>query len=332
MDDLKLLGELRADAPAPDAARLDRLRRRIEVASVPRPVTRRRFWVAPSILAAATAAVGTIALLNGVERPAVSPPVIVETVPVRAEVVLRQAALVAERRRAGDAPRADQWMYRKVVVKQSGQDTPTLQEYWTRYDGAEQAFRENGGRMEGHAIEPDPDDDDLAPREYAAKLARLPTDPDALLAHVKGDRHWKVKAEDDPVGAESADARAFRVLSVYLDQQLPMPPKLEAAIFRAFAKIPGVRVDMGVHDAADRAGIGISYDGGNQRDAEGRLVSRSYVVLDAGTYRYLGRRVDNLQDDILDGEILSRKGTSYASAELARGVVEEPGQVPAQRS
>ncbi|TMR09868.1 hypothetical protein ETD86_41775 [Nonomuraea turkmeniaca] len=326
MDDLKLLGELRADAPEPDTARLHALRRRVEGAR--RPAKRRRLWLAPSLLAAATAAAGAIVLVSGVERSTAPLPVIVETVPMKAEVVLRQAALAAERRRADRAPRADQWMYRKVAVKQPGDDPAAVQEYWTRYDGTEQAFRLDGGPMERRVVKLDPDDDDLTPQQYAARLARLPTDPDKLLAHVKGDRHWADKPKDDPGDAESPDARAFRVLSVYLDQEIPMPPKLEAAIFRALAKIPGVRVDMGVHDAANRAGVGISYDVDSRRDAEGRLVSRSYVVLDATTYRYLGRRVDNLQDDVLGGELIAAKGTYYASAELASGVVDEPGQAP----
>jgi hypothetical protein len=248
--------------------------------------------------------------------------------PVKAETVLGQAALAAERREPGGTPRPDQWIYRKVAVKQPDEDTSVIQEYWTRYDGTRQAFRQDQGTMETRTSKPDPDDDDLTPQEYAAKLARLPTDPGKLLDHVRGDRHWMIKPEDDLDGVEHPDARAFRVLSVYLEADVAMSPEIEAAIFRALAKIPGVRVDMGVRDAANRAGIGIAYDPATQRDEEGRLVSRSYVVLDGATYRFLGRRVDNLQDDVLDGEVLARKGTFYATAELAGGIVDEPGQLP----
>ena len=51
--------------------------------------------------------------------------------------------------------------------------------------------------METRTIEPDPGDDDLSPRQYAARLAKLPTDPDRLLAHVKGDRHWRDKPDEE---------------------------------------------------------------------------------------------------------------------------------------
>ncbi|NUT10244.1 MAG: CU044_5270 family protein [Nonomuraea sp.] len=293
---------------------------------------RGRFWLVPSLLATATAAAAVIVAANGSDRPVLSPPLAVRTAPVGAVAVLRQAALVVERRPRDAAPRSDQWMYRKVVVKQAGDDPAVTQEYWTRYDGTRQAFRADGGPMEFHDITPDPDDDDLTPEQYAAKLAELPTDPAKLLAHVKGDRHWATKPEG--ADKEHPDARAFRVLSVYLDQEVPMPPKVEAAVFRALAEIPGVRVDLGVRDATGRTGVGIAYEpaafvpGGPQRDAEGRIVSRSYLVLDPATYRFLGRRVDMLQDEVLDGYLVSRKGTFYATAEVATGVVDEPGQIP----
>ncbi|MGW2152185.1 CU044_5270 family protein [Nonomuraea sp. NPDC001699] len=337
-DDLTLLRELRADAPEPDAARLRAVRARALAPASP-PVLapaparkRRRFWAVPSLLAAATAAAVVVVAVNGSHTPAPAPPGAVTTMPVRAETVLRQAALVAEGRRKHHEPRPDQWMYRKDLVKQPSEERGTVGESWTRYDGTRYAYRQNGGSMESLEITPDPGDDDLTPRQYAAKFADLPTDPAALLDHVRGDRHWSTL----PKGAEAEqpDARAFRVLSVYLDAGVPMPPQVEAAIFRALAELPGVRVDLGVRDAAGRAGIGIAYEpagsvpGGSVRDAQGQIVSRSYLVLDAATYRFLGRRVDTLQDEVIGGEVTARKGTFYASADLATGVVDEPGQIP----
>ncbi|MER6512604.1 CU044_5270 family protein [Nonomuraea sp. NPDC001636] len=335
-DDLTLLRELRADAPEPDAGRLRAVRARALApaqAEAPAPARkRRRFWAAPSLLAAATAAAAVVVAVNGSHTPAPAPPGSVTTMPVRAETVLRQAALVAEGRRRQHEPRPDQWLYRKDLVKQPSEERGTVQEYWTRYDGTRQALSQNGGPLEFQDITPEPDDDDLTPRQYAAKFARLPTDPAALLDHVRGDRHWSTLPKG--ADAEQPDARAFRVLSVYLDAGVPMPPRVEAAIFRALAELPGVRVDLGVRDAAGRAGIGVAYEpaasvpGGPMRDAQGRIVSRSYLVLDAETYRFLGRRVDNLQDEVLGGEVTARKGTFYASADLAAGVVDEPGRLP----
>ncbi|NUR91660.1 MAG: CU044_5270 family protein, partial [Nonomuraea sp.] len=273
------------------------------------------------------AAAAVIVAVNGPEEAMVTAPVRT----VRAETVLRQAALVVERRPRGQAPRPDQWIYRKTVVDQPDDDPVDTQEYWTRYDGTRQATRVNGGPMETTDLRPDPGDDDLTPEQYAAKLARLPTDPAELLAHVKGDRHWATKPVGE-AGGEHPDARAFRVLSVYLEAGLP--PKVEAAVFRALAEIPGVRVDVGVRDAAGREGIGLAYEpagvvpGGPRRDAEGRIVSRSYLVLDPATYRFLGRRIDNLQDDVVGDALIAPKGTFYATAEITTAVVDEPGQLP----
>ncbi|WP_436757300.1 CU044_5270 family protein [Streptosporangium sp. V21-05] len=337
MDDLKTLSGFRADAPEPDADRLRSLRAR----STGR-LRRLRFGLVPS-LAAATAAVMVAVAVNGtgpqVTRPGIgaeatqvpSPPV--GATPVEAEVVLERAALMAETRKRDTTPRPDQWMYRKVVVKQPNDTENDVQEYWTRYDGTRHAFRQDGGEMDVRTHEPDPDDDDLSPREYAAKLADLPADPDRLLAHVRGDRHWITKPEDDPGGKEHPDERAFRVLSVYLGQEVPMSSELEAAIFRALARIEGVRTEAGVRDALGRPGIGLAYEvdaprAGTRRDVNGQVVSRSYVILDPTTYRYLGSRVDYLQDEVLGGELIFPKGSVHATAEVAAGVVDELGQIP----
>ncbi|MFD0884696.1 hypothetical protein ACFQ08_09055, partial [Streptosporangium algeriense] len=174
-------------------------------------------------------------------------------------------------------------------------------------------------------------DDDLTPREYAARLAELPTDPGRLLAHVRGDRHWAAKPEGET--GEPPDARAFRVLSVYLNQEVPVPPRLRGAIFRALAEIPGVRVDSGVRDAVGRAGIGIAYERGapgvgTQHDTDGRVVSRSYLVLDATTYEFLGTRTDWVRDEFVNGEVAFPAGSFHATAELAKGVVNGPGELP----
>lgn len=326
MDELKLLSELRADAPEPSADRLRALRARAL-----RRRRRTRFWLAPSLLTAVAAGAAVFVQVNGAEVTGVRPAV-VETTAVRAEVALNQAASTAEKREPGATPRPDQWLYRKIAVRQPGETAGVVQEYWTRYDGTRQGLRQDQGTLELMTIVPEPDDDDLTPREFAAKLAELPTDPGKLLAHVKKDRHWMDKPAQEKGGAEPPDARAFRVLSVYLDQEVALPPKLEAAVYRALARIPGVRVYTGVHDAAGRPGLGISYEPGagvgTVRDKDGQVVSRTYLILDPTTYRYLGRRVDYLRDEVIGGQVISQAGTFYASAELAAGIADEPGRLP----
>ncbi|GAA3714671.1 hypothetical protein GCM10022224_095400 [Nonomuraea antimicrobica] len=323
MDDLELLRELRADVPAPSAERLRvvrarALRRRARLRAVP-------FLLTAATVTVAAVLVGAVAM-TGAGSPPAGPTATLRTKTVSAQAVLQQAAWVVQRRRPAAAPRPEQWIYRKRVVRQPG-GSDKVEEYWTRYDGLRQAHRQGQGPIETRTYTPDPADDDLTPQEFAAKLAALPTDPRKLLAQVKADPLWAAEPEGRP--AEPADVRAFRVLSVYLDQEVPLPPELHAAIFRAMAEIPGVRVDAGVRDAAGRAGIGIAYEPGPAAcprcyNGRGLLIERSYIILDPTTYAYLGRHVVQFQDYIVDGEVAVPRGADYLSAELARGIVDRP--------
>ncbi|SDI58740.1 hypothetical protein SAMN05421505_1783 [Sinosporangium album] len=333
MDELNLLRDLRSETPEPDDDRL----RTLLLRSLP---NRRRPRLLPYLLVLGTGAVavvtaGGLMASPGVEAPPPKNPSTFEYrgTLVDAETTLRQMAASVEKNEPDAIPRPEQWMYRKVIVKQADHTTGEAQEYWRRYDGGQQAVRIGQGPLDLHTHAPEPDDDDLTPQEYAAKLADLPTDPDKLLAHVKSDRHWRIKPTGDPGDQEHSDARAFRVLSLYLEQQVPTPSTLDAAIFRALAKIPGVRVHTGIRDALDRPGIGIEYDAGapgvgTSRNRAGDVISRSYVILAPDTYRFLGRRVDYLRDETLGGEVLSPRGSGYATAEVASGIVDKPGQVP----
>ncbi|WP_030450930.1 CU044_5270 family protein [Herbidospora cretacea] len=307
MDDLTVLGGLRADAPEPGADRLDALRARA--------LRRRRSRLAPPLLLVAAATGVVVVMVSGVGAPVREVPP--GPRPMSAEVVLQRAAQVSERHAPARTPRAGQWLYWKLLVR-NGTPVTIAEEYWTRFDGTAQASRRGQGAMEQSVIEPEPGDDQLTPREFAAKFAELPTDPARLLAHVKDDPVWQ---GDD---GEHPDARAFRVLSVYLYQELPVPPKLRGAIFRALAEIPGVRVDSGVRDAAGRTGIGVAYEGDIP---DGGVRSRSYLIFDDTTYEFLGRRIDQYREERV-GPVVVPPGIAYVSAVMAVGVVDRPGELP----
>ncbi|NUT38531.1 MAG: CU044_5270 family protein [Thermoactinospora sp.] len=316
MDDLKLLRELRADTPEPDADRLRELRKR----ALRR---RRRLPVMPSVLVVAVAAAAVV--VATAERPQVTR-VVPETVLLNAETVLEQAARAAAKRAAPSRPRPDQWQYTRTLVVQPSSGERTEQERWIRYDGKQTASREPDGTVRVVDLAPDPGDDDLPPQGYARKLAELPTDPDELLRHVTGDRHWidLPKGEGSAEGGEDPASRAYRVLGVYLGQQAVMPPKLEAAIFRALAKIPGVTIEQGVTDAAGRVGLGmyrpeLGYDPN---------VSRRYRIFDPTTYRVLADQTIYLQDYLIEGEVAFRQGSVSSFTTLGSGIVDKPGDVP----
>lgn len=327
MDDLTALRELRADAPEPDAGRLAATRARL-VAGTDRAANRRGFLSLgrPMVLAGAFGLVAALVLtLVQIDRTGgagdTSPPNAARY--ASASEVFAQAALVAEARSTEASPRPDQWQYSKSLSRQPNEDSgdgrPT--EEWIRYDGKQTAGYDADGRLRISDVPPDPGDDDLSPQRYAKKLRELPTDPDKLLAHVRGDRHWiDLPVEEGATGTpEDPDARAFRVISVYLGQQAIMPPKLEAAMYRALGKIPGVGVEVDVEDAAGRKGLGVFREAGGPD-------TRRYLILEPKTFRYLGMRMLWLRDEMSGSELMFRAGSVYSIAELASGIVEKAGQ------
>ncbi|MBB5076737.1 CU044_5270 family protein [Nonomuraea endophytica] len=309
MDDLKILAELRSDAPTPDADRLRRLRRR---------VTRRRrgLVVVPSLLVTAVAVVVAVVVLR--QSPDVRPLPFVEAIPLNSETVLERAAEAVEKRPVAPEPRPDQWQYTKTLNVQPADGRTTTRESWLRYDGKQTAGWDIDGNFRVADVPPDPGDDDLSPQAYRKKLLKLPTDPDELIAHVAGDRHWidKPREEGVPKVVEAPDQRAFRILTLYLKQQAVMPPKLEAAIFRALAKIPGVRIEQNVKDATGRTGLGLF------RSAES---PRRYIILDPGTYQVMADQMIWLQDEVRYGEVIFKKGSVFADVWLASGIVDRSG-------
>ncbi|MEV0236399.1 CU044_5270 family protein [Nonomuraea sp. NPDC050786] len=317
MDDLEILADMRADAPLPEPERLRRLRRR---------VTRRgrKLVIMPSLLVAAVAVVALVLVAVPALRrpPEVRSMPAVETILLNSETVLEQAARTVEKRAPVPEPRPDQWQYTKTLNVQPADGRTETYESWLRYDGKQSAGRDPEGNFHVADVPPDPDDDDLSPQQYREKLLKLPSDPDKLLAHVAGDRHWIDYPKEESKRVEDADSRAYRILSLYLTQQAVMPPKLEAAIFRALAKIPGVQIEQNVKDATGRTGLGLF------RSTAGEEGQRRYLILDPRTYRAMADQSIWLRDEVIDGEVAFRKGAVFADVWLAAGIVDRPGEVP----
>jgi hypothetical protein len=118
-------------------------------------------------------------------------------------------------------------------------------------------------------------------------VAGLPTDPDALLARIRKD--YRDKGRD--VTTYGVIAMLFR------DNQL-IPPKTNAALYRALAKIPGVRVVENATDYAGRQGIGVAFGGGNEK-GHGQM-----IVLNPETYRYMG----DTRQAILGSAVVDKPG------------------------
>ncbi|MEV5355817.1 CU044_5270 family protein [Streptomyces sp. NPDC052693] len=121
------------------------------------------------------------------------------------------------------------------------------------------------------------------------ELQALPTDPDALYEQV-----WKETEGQGPTHEEAA--------LEMIGSMLPgasLLPEVDAALYRAAARIPGVTVVPSAKDAAGRAGVGLAFGDGKDRDV---------WVFGDKDLNYLG------SDEV---------------ALLDVGVVDEPGHTPA---
>jgi hypothetical protein len=350
VDDIELLRGLRADAPEPDGRRLAALRDRLVTATSTGAVTTADATAGASLgatvgaprhrrgsvrslarraLLAGTVAAGLVVALTfarSADQTRPVPPV--HSTRPGSILLLEEAALAAERR-PFKKPRPDQWVYTKTKDVQPADGDTKISEQWMRFDGKQAASIDEDGRLHVSDLpQLDPGDDDLTPQQYYDKLVALPTDPYKLLAHAAGDPHWLKPLMEDwvpiPRTPVPRDVQAFSVLTLYLGQGAVMPPKLEATIYRALAKIPGVKVEVGVLDADNRPGIGLYYE------PKGQQTTTRYFVLNPQTYRLLGQRVVWNRDEYIgnDSEPALRKGSVWLMADLAGGVVDRPGQIP----
>ncbi|WP_033322007.1 CU044_5270 family protein [Streptomyces yerevanensis] len=107
------------------------------------------------------------------------------------------------------------------------------------------------------------------------ELEALPTDPDVLLEKIYAD----TKGE-----GSSRESAALETIGDMLDDATLLP-EVGAALYRAAAKIPGVRVVENAKDFAGRPGIGLSF---KERD------DHAVWVFDRKSLNYLGSDVEAL--------------------------------------
>lgn len=229
-------------------------------------------------------------------------------------------------------PKPKQWVYEKSYVQLTADAVDTKkaveqppQEQWTRWDGTGSA------RLPGMAPSgPVPKDfdpnklqvwygpnqeekwkkegyDDRSQRQFWRFLSTLPSDSDAMMERIR-EKH----AIGD-IPHETPAQRDWREIEV-LFRSVLIPPNVQAGVYRALAKIPGVRVEKGVKDPLGRDAIKV-FVNYPKRIASGAQ-GRQEIYLDPKTYVYLGQR--------------SGAGTEQETAEAraAWGVVDKPGGRP----
>ncbi|WP_165503145.1 CU044_5270 family protein, partial [Actinomadura fibrosa] len=277
---------------------------------------------AVGVLAAAIATGVTVVQSSGGTDEHGRPRPVVPGVPAgpvaNASEALERAAHTAETR-PFTPPRPDQWIF--VESRMRTGKKPNGSRYkdpartavvrrWQRADGKVSAGYENGRLVLSGMLPTTP------PSDYAS-LSALPTDPKALLDRIYTDVGG---LGDTPEGRYST---AYGMLGAILRDQM-LPPRIEAAVFRAIKLIPGVTLAKGRADAAGRPAIGLG------RVAEGWL--HEELLLDPKTYAYLGERSVALKNHTSrgdDGTLSVRKGElQNLTVRLNAGIVDKPGQRP----
>ncbi|WP_406124590.1 CU044_5270 family protein [Streptomyces sp. NBC_00989] len=283
-NELHLLREWDADTPPlTDPARA-RARFRLHQAMLQpttlAPATVRRrpvLRMAVAGVAAAAVATGVVIAQNDSES---SP----RTQPVSASTVLRGAAAEERRLEKPIAPRDDQFIYTKEIIKEipiggGGRTRTYVDESWDSVDGSKRSYVSELGQKQWVPVYP-PNQTNWPPSRWAL-LKQLPTDPAKLLIALrdgpgKPDYNRPMKAADWPM-------TQFLVSSLLRTSVLPKG--LRSAAYEALATVPGIKVLPHQKDADGRVGIGIQYVGPSGTPwAHGGPV----LVFDAKTYRYLG--------------------------------------------
>jgi hypothetical protein len=325
MNELSEFRRLRADAPLPDADRLAAPRARLtavvqqetrlERAALPR---RRMVLIGAATAGALAVTAGIVATLpDDTTRVSAGEGPQVLSAGASADALELAAATVEKRH--GTEPGPKQWVYEKSTVFVQGK--PQSSEEWTRWDGTGHANLP-GIPPAGDISDFDPDElqvwygpnqeekwkkegyDDRSQRQFYRFLATLPSDPDRMMKRIRQEHAI------DSVKGETRAQRDWREIDV-LYRSVLIPPKVQAGLFRALAKIPGARVTTGVKDPLGRPAIGVSvtYAGKTPSGWQGK----QEIFFDPESYAYLGQTRD-------DGQIVSARG--------AWGVVNKPGARP----
>jgi hypothetical protein len=242
------------------------------------------------------------------------------SVPVAAADVLKRAAAAAEQKPFAP-PRPDQWIYTEERFTSSDEGEPKTRESWRQASGAGVAWLENGKLHVDEAPRPPkrrpglPDRPSLLLTDING-IDGLPTDPDALLSIAYKDAKHVTGA------GSTEDSEVYAILNHLLRDNF-VPPDLEAAVFRAMTKIPGVTLET--VNVFGRPVYSLA-----QTDEW----LREELLLDRETYEYRGERSTVVHDATIDplkagnatGKI--EKGHQVVAERVATAVVDEPGQRP----
>ncbi|HZE30226.1 MAG TPA: CU044_5270 family protein, partial [Actinoallomurus sp.] len=191
--------------------------------------SKRPVFLAGALVGAAAATTAVVISAGGSGG---SGPVTTPASPLSARQVLLAAATTAERKPAGSGT----YWYVKTVTS-GGKDR---WETWTRHDGRTWSRGNRTGDRMMKVFRPVPFRLGVLEVSFE-RLQRLPTEPDALMASIATSiKHSDVRTMGDRPDAAMRKRLVFGGL-VSLVSQLPAPPKVRAAAFRAIASYPDVK-------------------------------------------------------------------------------------------
>jgi hypothetical protein len=289
--ELELIRQMRDSTPAitPQAEHAARTRLLDAMApkaatpgtTVPRrrafPWSIRRLGLA-AVACAAAAAVAITIMTPGAARPAPGP------IRLDAVTVLDRAAS-AVGSQPGTRPGPHQWIYiEETHTADALTPRPMTDAEWLRADGRQVGFLQDGKLVIQNVSASDA-------RGYSAvasydMLAKLPTDPSALLADVytmpsDGNGLGSASLAHQILGAPpllplSTDRNSSAFLNMaqlIWNSPAGAPPQVQAALYRAMAEIPGIKIDASARTITGQPAI-----------------SLSGLLFDPHTYRMIGAR------------------------------------------
>ena len=301
MDDLTLLREFRAEAPASPPA--DLWPRAVRAAGKPHaPIRRHRRLVLVGAAATVAAVIGALVVAPG-------------STPSSAAAVLDRAALAVADAPAPPDPGPQQWVFQSTVHLDAATGKPgTHISYgWSRMDGELAANRMPDGHLLVQGIESWPLG---TPAQWYDVAAALPEQPADVIQYLRDDPLYESR------GASQAD-RDFDEVTQALTAETFIPPASRARLYLALATIPGVGVDENAApDLAGRPVLSITYTGDLSL---GRAGDRWELLLDPSSYDVLGLR-GTAGSDIDLGVTVIHPGTVwYEYALLDHGLVDRAG-------
>ncbi|KMS74736.1 hypothetical protein ACM01_12465 [Streptomyces viridochromogenes] len=294
-DELELLREWDADAapltgPARDRARhqlLNAMAHADQRTGTGTGPSRRHALRLAASAVVATAVTGTAVLIgtdgSGEDgAPGTSTPRVENAA---ATVLNGAAAWEREQEKEPVAPRDDQFIYSKRIIKETEQKTGKVKTYtdemWDSVDVSKPSLTMELGREMWE--EPAGKGGGVWPPRKWSELKKLPQDPQKLISTIIS---GSLGGSDDRSISDLDKLERFEAywLLGELLKNPVLPQGLRPAAYEALALVPGVKTIPGVKDSAGRTGVGIAH---TERGYK-------YLIFDPASYEFLGFRDERI--------------------------------------